>query len=312
MSCDRAGAVVTPQDPIAEDPIPEDPISEDPISQDPIADDPTPADPTPADLVPGEPSRMTWVWRLLRGLVTGIFEGVLRWRVTHEGVEHVPEQGGAVVTWNHHSYTDFLFVALGVVRDRRRIVRILGKAEIWENPVTRWFATQAGAVPVHRTTRGGGRRALDSAVAALRQGDLVMLAPEQTISTSFELLPFATGAARMALAAGVPIVPTAGWGSQRLYTKGRRPRVVTGIPVTVVYGEPLVFPPGTTPEEATARLREATEDLLHHLQETYPDVPAPGDDWWVPRRLGGSAPDHQEVLAAHRRWQEESHPGGAA
>lgn len=260
------------------------------------------------------PATLDRTWAFLAGTVTAVFERLLGWDVTWEGLENVPATGGAVVVWNHHSYSDFLFVALGIVRHRERPLRILGKSEVWENPITRWFADRVGAVPVHRTTPGGGRDALAAAIAALEAGDLVMLAPEQTISQSFELLPFATGAARMALAADVPIVPVAGWGSQRGFTKGHAPQVVRNIPVQVVYGEPVTFADDTTVEEATADLHAVLEPMVHRLQDEYPDQPEPGDDWWVPRRLGGSARSHDDVLAEHDAWSARRHtsPGDDA
>jgi len=277
-------------------------------------DRPVPGDPVdgPADDLsePTGPSELTWAWGLLRGMVGGVFEGLLRWKLRYRGIEHVPATGGAVIVWNHHSYSDFLFVALGIVRHRGRPVRILGKAEVWENPVTRWFADQAGAVPVYRLTEGGGRDALRAAVAALQAGDLVMLAPEQTISRSFELLPFASGAARMALAAGVPVIPVAGWGSHRAYTKGHAPVPVVGIPIEVWYGEPLHLAPAMDPDHATATIRAALEPMVHELQEAYPDTPAPDDDWWLPRRLGGSAPGHDDVVADHEAWRRSRGGGG--
>ncbi|MBY5164243.1 lysophospholipid acyltransferase family protein [Salsipaludibacter albus] len=255
------------------------------------------------DATASAPLELDGYWAVLRGVVSGIFEGLLRWRPSVRDVEHVPATGGAVVTWNHHSYTDFLFVALAVVRDRGRPVRILGKAEIWDNPFTRFWALRAGAVPVFRSRAGGGREALRAAIAALENGDLVMVAPEETISQSFELLPFARGAAIMAIAADVPVVPAASWGSQRFWTKGRSASLVTGIPVTTAFGAPIVPAEGEDADALTARVRTATEELLHELQRDYPDAPEPGDDWWLPRRLGGTAPDHAGVLAEHERWR---------
>lgn len=252
---------------------------------------------------PDGPIELNGYWGFLRAMVGGVFEGLLRWKPTHRGLDNVPAEGGAVVTWNHHSYTDFLFVALAIVRDRRRPVRILGKAEIWDNPVLRFFAVRANAVPVFRSRAGGGREALRAAIAALEAGDLVMVAPEETISQSFELLPFARGTAIMALEADVPIVPSAGWGSQRFATKGHPTTFVTGIPVTTAFGRPIVPEPGEDVDGLTARLRAATNDLLHQLQDDYPDDPEPGEDWWLPRRLGGTAPDHAEVLAEHEQWR---------
>lgn len=266
----------------------------------------------------GEPTQVNWFWRALRWLVHTLFIRVLGWRHTVQGLDHVPEDGPAVVTWNHHSYVDFFMLGLAIFDGRGRVVRALGKSEVWDNPVTRWFAIRATAVPVYRGARGGGG-ALDAALAALRQGDLVVLAPEQTISQSFELLPFAPGAAIMAFKTGAPVVPSAGWGSHRFTTKGHT--VVRSnarrLAVTVSFGEPLRYGEGETVDEFNDRLRAATQQLLHELQEAYPDQPRDAEDrWWVPARLGGDAPSHEQVMAEHlermqaRRDQAATRPPG--
>ena len=248
---------------------------------------------------PAPPTRINWMWRLLQGIVVLIFPGLFRWRLEVEGIEHVPESGPGIVTWNHHSYSDFLMLGLALVRGRHRVVRLLGKAEIWENPVLAWIADQASAVPVYRGRRGGGG-AFDAAIEALERGDLVGLAPEQTISQSFELLPFASGAARMAQASGAPVIPSAGWGSHRLSTKGHTFQAAFGIPVVTAFGPPIHVAADEDVHAASERIRAATESLLHGIQEDYPDRPSsPEDSWWLPARMGGSAPPHAEVEAAH-------------
>jgi 1-acyl-sn-glycerol-3-phosphate acyltransferase len=148
--------------------------------------------------------RLSWFWRLLAAIVTTLVR-VLRWRIDVRGLEHVPRRGGAVLAFNHHSYLDFIMVAWPVVRRARRPVRFLAKREVLDSRKVGWMARKVGAVPVDRGSAEARSAALDAAVAALRDGDLVVVAPEQTISPSFELLPLRTGAARMAQAAGVPI-----------------------------------------------------------------------------------------------------------
>lgn len=248
----------------------------------------------------GRPTRINWMWRVLRAVVAAIFPGLFRWRLRVEGIEHVPETGPGIVTWNHHSYSDFLILALALYDRRGRVVRLLGKAEIWEHPVLGWIADRASAVPVHRGRRGGGG-ALDAAMDALARGDLVGVAPEQTISRSFELLPFASGAARMARASGAPVIPSVGWGSHRLSTKGHTFQPAFGIPVVTAFGPPLHVAHDEDVAAASERIRAATQALLHRVQEDYPDRPSsPEDSWWLPARLGGTAPAHAGVEAAHR------------
>ncbi len=258
---------------------------------------------TPAEDVPGAGP----VYRFAAGAAFGIM-GSQRWRFDAQGTENIPRSGGAVVAYNHSSYWDYFTVGRWPYKHLGRPIRILAKEQLFRVPVFGWLMKRARHIPVHR---GRGTDALRSAVEALRGGELVCIAPEQTISPSFELLPFKTGAVRMAAAAGVPIVPVASWGTHRFHTKGHPLRPRWKLPVTVRYGEPLEVGPDEDPRSATERLRSAIERLLHVAQEEYPVQPAPGDAWWLPRRLGGTAPPHDEVLAEHaeqdRRWRQ-AHP----
>jgi 1-acyl-sn-glycerol-3-phosphate acyltransferase len=133
----------------------------------------------------------------------------------------------------------------------------------------------------------------------------VLVAPEGGISMSFELQPFRTGAVRMAQRAGVPVIPSVGWGSHRLVTTGRRfsPRRAWRIPVTVRYGPPIEVAVDEDPVACTARLHEVMERMLDEVQRDYPDG-TPAGAWWVPARLGGGAPTPTSPLRVRR-------PGGA-
>jgi 1-acyl-sn-glycerol-3-phosphate acyltransferase len=115
--------------------------------------------------------------------------------------------------------------------------------------------------------------------------------PEATISRSFELKDFKTGATRMALEAGVPIVPVIVWGAHRIWTKDH-PRNVgrKKIPVTVAVGPPL--PPVGSADQLMRELRAEMADLLHAVQQSYDH---PEGAYWVPRRLGGGAPTMEQA-----------------
>ncbi|MFO7778626.1 MAG: lysophospholipid acyltransferase family protein [Nitriliruptoraceae bacterium] len=214
-----------------------------------------------------------------------------RWRLRARGTRNVPARGGAVVTWNHTSHVDFVVTAYEIYRRFGRPVRVLGRADLWDSWRTRWIVRFAGAVPVARSDPGSRASSYTAAVEVLQHGGLVMVAPEGGISTSFEVQPMRTGAARMAQQAGVPIVPSASWGSHRLVTTGYpfSARRAWGIPVEVAFAPPLHVGPDEDPVAATTRLQRTTTELLHVLQRSYPDGAPPGA-WWVPARLGGSAP----------------------
>jgi 1-acyl-sn-glycerol-3-phosphate acyltransferase len=125
----------------------------------------------------------------------------------------------------------------------------------------------------------------------LRAGELVGVYPEATISRSFELKGFKTGAARMALEAEVPIIPLVVWGAQRIWTKDHPKRIGRNkIPITVAVDPP--YTPSGTIDAVMAELREEMTALLYRVQEDYPH---PDGEYWVPRRLGGSAPTPDEA-----------------
>jgi 1-acyl-sn-glycerol-3-phosphate acyltransferase len=233
---------------------------------------------------------------------------VQRWRFDVRGLEHVPRLGGAVLASNHTSYWDFFTTGRGPYLSWGRPVRILAKGSLFRGPVFGALMRRAGHIPVHR---GAGAPALSSAVDALQRGELVLVLPEQTISPSFELLPFKQGAVRMAAAAGVPLVPAVSWGSHRFHTVGRRPRWSWRLPVSVRYGEPLLPGPDDDLAAVTDELRRRMEELLDEAQHHYPDGQPPGA-WWVPASLGGGAPavDHDAYLDELRaRWRGEQGDG---
>jgi 1-acyl-sn-glycerol-3-phosphate acyltransferase len=251
----------------------------------------------------GDP-RASWVYRFAAWLAFAVMR-LQRWRVDIQGAEHLPRHGGVVIAANHTSFWDFFTSGWLPYRSWRRPVRILAKASLFSAPVFGWFMRRAEHIPVHR---GAGRGALTSAIAALEDGELVLVLPEQTISPSLELLPFKPGAARMAAAAGVPLVPTVSWGSHRFHTSGRRARWCWRLPVTVRYGEPLYPGPGDDPEQVTEELRRRIATLLDEVQRSYPDG-TPAGAWWVPARLGGGAPGAEEADAFLRALAERwKHP----
>jgi 1-acyl-sn-glycerol-3-phosphate acyltransferase len=210
-------------------------------------------------------------------------------RVTYLGLENIPERGGAVIAINHTSYVDWAPSALAAYRRHRRL-RFMIKTEMQDVKVVNFLIKHSGTIPVDRDA-GGGAYAV--AVDRLRAGEIVGVYPEATISRSFELKEFKSGAARMAREAAVPIVPMIVWGAQRMWTKDH-PRNMgrKKIPITVAVGSPLDA--ADTSDETSAAMRQAMTKLLHKAQESYPH---PQGAYWVPRRLGGSAPTIDEAKA---------------
>ncbi|MPY96790.1 MAG: 1-acyl-sn-glycerol-3-phosphate acyltransferase [Actinophytocola sp.] len=222
---------------------------------------------------------------------------VLDLKLDIKGTEHVPPKGGAVIACTHVSYLDFIFCGLGA-QPADRLVRFMAKREVFENRIAGPLMRGMRHISVDRAA---GKASYDEAVERLRSGQVVGVFPEATISRSFTVKELKSGAARMAADAGVPIVPMAVWGTQRLWTKGR-PKNLTQrhVPISILTGEAF-HPEAGDVEKVTHDLRERMQDLLDKVQADYPDSPAPDEDpWWLPAHLGGTAPTPEEAAALDR------------
>jgi len=218
------------------------------------------------------------VWRL-QGL-----------KITVAGVENLPTSGGAVIAINHTGYLDFTFAGLPAYKQGLgRKVRFMAKQEVFEGKVTGPIMRSLRHISVDRQD---GAASYEAAVRNLKDGELVGVYPEATISRSFEIKECKSGAARMAIEAGVPIVPHIVWGAQRISTKGHpkkmwRPKV----PIVVLVGEPIH--PTLDVADLRSLLHSRMQHLLEQAQELY--GPHPAGEFWVPRRLGGGAPSLAEA-----------------
>ncbi|MEW2500151.1 lysophospholipid acyltransferase family protein [Amycolatopsis sp. CA-161197] len=223
---------------------------------------------------------------------------VLDNRIRIDGAHHVPARGGAVIACTHVSYLDFIYCGLGA-RPAKRLVRFMAKHEIFANRVAGPLMRGMHHIPVDRSA---GQASYDEAVARLRAGEVVGVFPEATISRSFTVKALKTGAVRMAAEAGVPIVPMALWGTQRLWTKGH-PKNLTRrhVPISILLGAPLHPGLGDDCETGTAELRSRLSELLDRAQAEYPESPAPSERWWLPAHLGGTAPTPEAAAALDTR-----------
>ncbi|HEV7172007.1 lysophospholipid acyltransferase family protein [Pedococcus sp.] len=214
-------------------------------------------------------------------------------KMTLSGLEHVPRTGGAVMAVNHTGYFDFTYAGLAGV-EAGRLVRFMAKKSIWSNPVARPLMTGMHHIPVDREA---GQESFDLALKALRSGEIVGVFPEATISRSFEVKAFKSGTVRLAQEAGVPVLPTTIWGSQRVWTKGHPRRMGRHhIPLLITVGAPIVVGADEDPTEATERIRSAMVAQLRADQERYPAWPD-AERHLLPARLGGTAPTLEEADA---------------
>ena len=215
----------------------------------------------------------------------------LKFRI--EGAEHVPHVGGAVMAINHTGYFDFTYAGLAA-RPSKRLVRFMAKKSIFSHRVAGPLMRGMKHIPVDRRD---GRASFMRAVQSLKDGEIVGVFPEATMSRSFELKEFKPGAVRMAQEAGVPILPTTLWGSQRVWSKNTPKHLGrSNIPVFIMIGEPFHVGPDENRAEATTRLQQVMEAQLRLQQAAYP--PMTGSDLiFQPARLGGQAPSPEEAAA---------------
>ena len=191
---------------------------------------------------------------------------ILGWRPQIEGSEHIPATGGVIFAGNHLSVADELF--LGSVVPRH--IAFWAKSDYFLGKGVGGFFTRnlmhgLGAI---RVERGGGRAALtafDGAIPVLKAGDMVAVYPEGTRSPDGRLYRGRTGAARLAVAAGVPIIPVGVLGTDKIQPIGQPyPKLIGRGKVTVKFGKPI-----ETADRADDRtsLRALTDEVMAEIQK---------------------------------------------
>ena len=214
-----------------------------------------------------------------------LFWKYLGLRFDFKGVHHIPPDGGAILSINHVGYLDFALTGTAAL-PTGRYVRFMAKKEVFDNKLAGPLMRGMHHICVDRSS---GSASFVAALRALRAGEIVGIFPEGTISVSFEIKELKSGAVRLAMAAGVPVIPTIVWGSQRIWTKKvKRNLSREKFPITVAFGEPLYFDKQSNVEASESVLRETMIAMLHEVQDKYPD--SHQGQRWAPLRLGGSAP----------------------
>jgi 1-acyl-sn-glycerol-3-phosphate acyltransferase len=185
------------------------------------------------------------LYALVRLVLVPFMRLWFRLRIT--GAEHIPDEGAAIVAPNHKSFWDSFFIAAAT----RRHLRFMGKTELFAGRRGRLFV-RLGAFPVRRGESDA--EALETARTILRQGGLLALFPEGTRVRDPEALGSPkSGAARLALEAGAPLIPAAVEGTEKLFLgpfpKPRRVQLSFGEPIPVAHLE-------ATPESAKALVND--------------------------------------------------------
>ena len=214
-----------------------------------------------------------------------------------EGLKHVPSTGGAILASNHMSFSDSIFLPLVVERK----VTFLAKADYFtgrgpKGRLTAAFFKLADQLPVDRAGGRASEAALRTGLRVLRRGDLLGIYPEGTRSPDARLYRGKTGVARMALEAGVPVLPVAMIDTDKAQPIGKRLPSIVRIGVRI--GAPLDFSRYEGMEDDRFVLRSITDEIMYNLMQLsgqeYVDV---------------YAADMKERLAAARRGKTISLPG---
>ncbi|MEE1755415.1 lysophospholipid acyltransferase family protein [Streptomyces sp. SP18CS02] len=185
----------------------------------------------------------------------------LLFRPRTEGLEHIPQDGAAIVAGNHLSFSDHFLMP--VVLKRR--ITFLAKQEYFTGPglkgrLTAAFFRSAGQIPVDRSGKEAGQAAIREGLGVLSKGELLGIYPEGTRSHDGRLYKGKVGVAVMALKAGVPVIPCAMVGTFEIQPPGQVvPRIKR---VRIRFGAPLDFSRYAGMENEKAVIRAATDEIM--------------------------------------------------
>jgi 1-acyl-sn-glycerol-3-phosphate acyltransferase len=208
------------------------------------------------------------------------FQLWFNWR--WEGLERVPPEGPAIIAGNHLSYLDPFAHGLFVVRAGRR-PRFLAKQELFDAPFVGTVLRGARQISVQRGT--GDQSPIDDAARAVERGEVVVIYPEGTTTTTNEDFSPGrgkTGAVRLSIATGVPILPVATWGGQFVWRKSGRQSLAFGRPIWVAAGEPFDPTERLGGERDALALRASTDDLMAELGTLVDDLRDRYPARWTP------------------------------
>lgn len=207
-----------------------------------------------------------------------IIKPVLTATVTERWIDgdKIPASGGCLVVLNHVSHVD-PFLSARFVYDHGRIPRYLAKAALFRVRGVGTLLSSAGQIPVERLT-ATAVGAYDAAVQAVHDGECVVVYPEGTITRDPDLWPMVgkSGAARIALATGCPVIPVGQWGAQDVLAPyATRPHLFPRRTVTLKAGDPVdladLVPQDSSPipaavQQATGRIMASITELVAELR----------------------------------------------
>jgi 1-acyl-sn-glycerol-3-phosphate acyltransferase len=226
-----------------------------------------------------------------------------------EGAENVPASGPAILASNHLSYADWLFMPLTLPRR----VTFVAKAEYFTTPglkgwIQRKFFSGSGQVPIDRSGADAAAGALLAAKRILEEGELFGIYPEGTRSHDGRLYRGKTGVARLALETGVPVVPVAVLGTDKVAPPGKKFGTFTRPGVR--FGTPLDFSRYDGMENDRYILRAITDEIMYEIMQMsgqeYVDMYATKAKELVQRSTTEAKRAEREAVAAVAREQKQA------
>jgi 1-acyl-sn-glycerol-3-phosphate acyltransferase len=231
---------------------------------------------------PRKNTEKTPAFRVVEVLVVPLLTAIVK--VEQHGTEHLPSRGPFVLTPNHYSNFDPVVVAWGVWK-LGRAPRFLAKASLFTVPLVGWGLRAIGQIPVERSGPGRQSAPISAATELLEHQKGIIIYPEGTLTRDPDLWPMRgkTGAVRLALQHGIPVIPSAHWGVQAILPRySKKLRLFPRKTVRIVYGAPVDLDDlreGDLDQrklsEATTRVMAAITGLVEELRgET-----APAERW---------------------------------
>jgi 1-acyl-sn-glycerol-3-phosphate acyltransferase len=179
------------------------------------------------------------------------------------GQEHFPKRDGMILAANHLSYVDILALSV-FTHSAGRYPVFLAKASLFDVPVLGWLMRRLGQLPVYRG-QVDAALVLRDAERLGKEGACVIFYPEATVTRDPDMWPMVakTGVARLALAGGIPVIPVAHWGAQRILPYGSYlPRVLPRKTVQVLAGPPVDLSEFEGQPLTNPVLRAATDKIM--------------------------------------------------
>lgn len=206
----------------------------------------------------------SWQFRLVAGLMAPVLR--LFFNIKTSGVENLPK-GGYILVGNHVSYLDPFAFAYSVYIHMRRVPHYLAKESLFRIPFVGKILPKVGQIPVYRSGKSN-EEPLRVARDYLAAGQVVIVFPEGTLTRDPDLWPMRgkTGAIRLALELGLPVVPAAHWGVEKVlgnYSKKFRPNPFHKVWVTI--GEPIYFEKPKKDDLTAKQMAEATDKIMREV-----------------------------------------------